>query len=250
MKASVVNVQGEKVGDVELPQVFESAVNEELINRAFWILFTHSLQPQGRSRLAGKEYSVESMGPGYGMSRVARVKGAGTRRAGQAGGIAGVVKGRLAHPPKAEKVIYKRINKKEKLAATASAIAATARPDLVRKRGHRVDGSLALPIVVEDSLEDMSKAKDVLSFLEKLKLSDDVKRVKERGSGAGPLIVVSGGKILNVAKNVPGVEVVKAKDCSVLDLAPGGKAGRLAIYTVKAIKDIEERFKVVGRYGY
>lgn len=250
MKASVINLQGETVGEIDLPEVFESKVNEDLISRAFWIIFTHSLQPQGRSKTAGKDYSVESLGPGYGMSRIARVKGAGTRRAGQAGGVAGVVKGRLAHPPKAEKVIYKRINKKERLAATASALAATASRELIKARGHRFDGSIKLPIVVEDSLEDLAKAKDIISFLEKIKVIDDVERIKERGKGAGPLIVVSGGKILQAAKNIPGVDVVTAKKCSVMHLAPGGKAGRLTIYTVKAIKELAERFKGVGRYGY
>ena len=40
---------------------------------------------------------------------------------------------------------------------------------------------------------------------------------------------------------ISGIDVKNAKDVSVLDLAKGG-AGRLTLYTEKAIKDLEEKF--------
>ncbi|MCS7134167.1 MAG: 50S ribosomal protein L4, partial [Candidatus Caldarchaeum sp.] len=60
----------------------------------------------------------------------------------------------------------------------------------------------------------------------------------------GPIIVVGDDRgIGKSAGNIPGVEVVKAKDLSVLHLAPGGKPGRLALFTQSALKMLEERLK-------
>ena len=56
--------------------------------------------------------------------------------AGQAAGVAGVRKGRSAHPPESWKVIYKKINKKEKMIALYSAISSTAIGDLAKQRSY------------------------------------------------------------------------------------------------------------------
>jgi len=178
MKTNVLDAEGKPVKEIELPKLFESFVNKPLIERAFWILFTHGLQPKGRDPTAGMKVSAESWNTGYGIARLARIKGSGTPRAGQAGGVASVVKGRLAHPPKAEKNIYKRINKKERLAATESALASTINIQLVKDRGHKYDGNL--PLVVSDDVEKINKTKDVEALLIKLGLTNELKRIKER----------------------------------------------------------------------
>jgi len=246
MKTNVLDTEGKPVKEIELPELFESSVNKPLIERAFWILFTHGLQPKGRDPTAGMKVSAESWNTGYGIARLARIKGSGTPRAGQAGGVASVVKGRLAHPPKAEKNIYKRINKKERLAATESALASTINIQLVKDRGHKYDGNL--PLVVSDDVEKINKTKDVEALLIKLGLTNELKRIKEKG--VGPLFVVSGSSpLIKAAKNIKGVDAVKAKDLSVLHLAPGGKPGRLVIYTESALNVLNERFKEVGVYG-
>ncbi|MEM4074350.1 50S ribosomal protein L4, partial [Metallosphaera sp.] len=61
----------------------------------------------------------------------------------------------------------------------------------------------------------------------------------------GPLLVVHDPKlpIVEAALNLPGVDVVSAKDVSVIHLAPGGHAGRLVIYTESALKVLQDRFK-------
>jgi len=246
MKANVLDAEGKPIKEIELPKLFESSVNKTLIERAFWIMFTHKLQPKGRDPTAGMKVSAESWGTGYGIARLARIKGSGTPRAGQAGGVASVVKGRLAHPPKAEKKIYKRINKKERLAATESALAATINIQLVKERGHKYDGNL--PIVVYDDVEKINKTKNVEALLIKLGLSNELERIKEKG--VGPLFVVSGiSPLIKAARNIKGVDAVTAKDVSVLHLAPGGKPGRLVIYTESALNVLNERFKEVGVYG-
>ena len=54
------------------------------------------------------------------------------------------------------------------------------------------------------------------------------------------LVVVSNRDGLHkAARNVPGVDVVAAKDLSAEDLAPGGDAGRLTVWTKAAIEALE-----------
>ncbi|MCL4343488.1 MAG: 50S ribosomal protein L4 [Nitrososphaerota archaeon] len=248
MKAPVYDLEGKKGRKTELPEIFDSRVNSTLINRAFWIMFTHNLQPQGRDPMAGMKVSALSWNTGHGMSRIARIKGAGTRRAGQAGGVAGVVKGRLTHPPTSLKVVYKKINKREKISATMSALAATASSDMVSLRGHKIDQDISVPIVLVDEFESLSKTKDIIQALLKLKLNEELERVKEKG--VGPLIVTSTrNSLYRAANNISGLEAVTASDVSVLHLAPGGVPGRLAIYTKSSLKALAKRFDGVGAYG-
>lgn len=253
MKASVFSLDGNEKKKVRLPKVFEAPFRPDLINRVFWALFTHSLQPKGTDPMAGERTSARSWGVGHGVSRIARVKGERHPRAGMAAGVAGVVKGRIAHPPKAEKVIYKKVNNKEKWLATASAIAASASKELVLKRGHKTEES-QIPMIVSEELEKVSKTKELVEILKRLGLEAELERAKKgvkRRSGKarmrgrvkkGPkslLLVVSEDKgIGKAAKNLPGVDVVSVKDLSVLHLAPGGHAGRLVIWTEPSLKHI------------
>jgi large subunit ribosomal protein L4e len=201
-----------------------------------------------------------SWNTGHGVARVARVKGEKNPRSGQAAGVGGVVKGRLTHPPRAEKVVYKLINKKERLMALRSAIAATASPVLVRERGHVTAGTPGIPLVADDKLQEVAKAAELRGFFEKTGLLEDVARASRRKSragkqswrgrahknGKGPLLVVTDGKGLEkAAGGFPGVDVVKADDLSVVDLAPGGKAGRLTVWTRSSLDALSKRFEEV-----
>ena len=72
---------------------------------------------------AGELVSAESRNTGLGIARLARIRGQGFSRAGQAAAVAGVRAGRVAHPPESWKVIHKKINKKERRLGLCSAIA-------------------------------------------------------------------------------------------------------------------------------
>jgi large subunit ribosomal protein L4e len=260
LKASVYDVEGTAVGSVELPGVFQTPVNQRLINRAFWIVFTHKIQRKGTSPIAGERTSAQSWNTGHGVARVRRVKGEKNPRAGQAGGVGGVVKGRLTHPPRVEKVIYKLINKKERLAALRSAIAATAHPDLVVGRGHAASELAGVPLVADDKLQEVVKASELRAFFGKVGLLEDIERAsrrktragkqswrgRRRKTGKGPLLVVTDPKGLGrAAGGFPGVDVVSAQDLSIIDLAPGGKAGRLTLWTKSALDSVSKRFEEV-----
>jgi len=163
------------------------------------------------------------------------------------------VKGRRAHPPKVEKIWEIKINKKERLKALKSALSATLAKELVAARGHLIEDVKHVPIVVDDAFQKMSETAKVVSLLEKFGLSKEIERCKERkvraGRGKmrgrrhrvkkGPIVVVSKDEgICKAVKNIQGFDVALAKELSVGMLAPGTQPGRMAIYTVSAVKEL------------
>lgn len=262
-KVPVYDLTGEVVTEIKKPLIFYLPVREDLIERTYFFQLTHRLQPKGRYPLAGKEVSAEYFGTGLGLARIPRYKTPPLR--GRGAFVAMARGGRRPHVTPVEKKIYKRINYKELKLATATAIAATGVKELVGRRGHVVEEVPCFPLVVVDELETVSSTKELVPILEKLGLLEDIERVKEqikivggkaawRGrrkkSRVGPLIVYSKSKnVILAARNLPGVDVSSADDVSVLHLAPGGKPGRLTLYTLSALETINERFKdILERY--
>ena len=246
---------GTKEGEIELPLVFSTPYRRELIHKAFTNLNSHKFQPQGRHPTAGMDVVADSNDPptGQGVSRVARARGGGGGRQGQGAEVASTRGGRQAHPPIVEKVIYKKLNKKERKLALCSAIAATASKELVESRGHKVEGIESFPIIVSDDIESVSKTSDMVKILESLKLTQDVKRLESRKSRSGKSLLRGrskkvGKSVLFVTKDssqlskaigaLPGVEARNAKELSVLDLAPGSDPIRLTVYSKSAIEEI------------
>jgi large subunit ribosomal protein L4e len=204
--------------------------------------------------MAGKRTSAESRGTGSAQARVPRIKG-GSARAAFA---PSTVKGRQPHPPRAEKKILKSIPKKEAKLALFSAIAATAQKDTVASRGHRVESVAGIPLIVDDAIEGLTKAKEVEEVFKKLGIINDIARVrdsrkiragkgKHRGrkmkQAVGPLIVVVDNKgLANAASNVPGVEVTSVTNLNTEMLAPGTHPGRLTLWTNGAIESLNKLY--------
>ena len=136
MKVSAFNLSGTKENEVELPLVFSTPFRNDLIVKAFTNLNSHKFQPQGRHPTAGMDVVARSNDPptGQGRSRIAKMRGGGGGRQGEAGGVASVKGGRQAHPPKVQKVIFKKLNKKENKLALCSAIAATQSKEIIELR--------------------------------------------------------------------------------------------------------------------
>ncbi len=128
--------------------------------------------------MAGNRTSAETGNPptGRGVSRIPRIKGAGSSKSGQAGGVASIVGGRLPHPPRSEKVIYRKINVKERKLALNTAIAFTGDATAVGWRGHKT-GKLKFPVVVSDDLEALEKTAALEAFLADLGLTEELRRV-------------------------------------------------------------------------
>ncbi len=253
LKRPLLNLNGEVAGEVELPPAFMVPVRVDLIRRAFLSAFTARLQPKGRDPMAGKRTTAESLGIGYGLARVPRIKG--SNRAAFINSARG---GHLAFPPRPDRVIHERINKKERRLAIISALAATARREFVEARGHIIDKVKSVPVIVVEDLENVSKAKELRDVFVKLGVWDDVERASEwrqrstkgkmRGrrykKRVGPLIVISNEKapVRKAVGAFPGTEAVAVNLLSVKHLAPGGVPGRLTIFTKPALEEIERRF--------
>lgn len=253
MKVQVLSLEGQPLEEIELPPVFETELRPDVIKRAVLAAQTARLQPWGADWMAGKRTSAETWGKGFGVSRTRRVKGTRSPAAGMGAFAPHTVGGRRAHPPKVEKVLRERVNKKERRLAIQSAIAATKEKKLVVFRGHAVKVA-ELPLVVSDDLEGMKKTSEIKSVLQKLGLWADAERVinskrvragrgKMRGrkykSAVGPLIVVEKDKgIVSGARNIPGLEVARVTELNAELLAPGGVPGRLTVWTKGAIQKL------------
>ena len=257
MKAITLSTSGSKEGEVELPIVFSTPFRRDLIHKVYTNLNTHQFQRQGRHPTAGMDNSADSLNPptGHGQARVARMKGGGGGRQGEAGEVASTRGGRQAHPPNVDKVIHKKVNKKEKKLALCSAIAATASKKLVESRGHRVEKIESFPIIVSDEIESISNAKDMAKLLDALNLNQDIDRLKSRKARTGKSALRGrrkkiGRSILFVTKSSKelekacgsflGVEVRSVKNLSVLDLAPGSDPIRLTVYSKAALDEISK----------
>lgn len=249
-KVSVLGLDGGKKGSVDLPDVFSIIPRLDLIERAVISTQAAQKQPQGRDPLAGKRNTALSWGTGFATARVPRLRGSGYMSSRNAGFAPGVVGGRLAHPPRAEKILIKKINRKEKHLALLSAISATEKQEFVMKRGHIIEEKTILPIILDDKLQTIKKTSQVVEILNKIGLSKELSRVKEgvsirAGKGKrrgrkykkrkGPLIVIKDNYgIYKAARNLPGVEVIKIENINCNILAPGTHCGRLTIWTQSA----------------
>lgn len=262
MKIHVYSLNGKPSEEIELPLIFEEELRPDVIKRAVISAQTARLQPWGVNLMAGKRTSAETWGKGRGVARVRRMKGSRYPAAGRGAFAPHTVGGRRAHPPKVEKVLYERINRKERRLAIRSAIAATKEKRLVSSRGHVVDGIAELPIIVSDELEKIKKAVQVKAALQRLGAWRDVERViksrriragkgKMRGrryrQAVGPLIVVARDQGIKLgASNIPGVEITTVDNLSAERLAPGGVPGRLVIWAKSAIQKLVEGGKIEG----
>jgi large subunit ribosomal protein L4e len=252
--AQVFNLEGKPTGTTSLPSVFETPLRPDVIKRAVLSIQSHRLQHQGRDPMAGKKTSAESRGTGMALARVPREKGGG----GKAAFAPGTVGGRQAHPPRAESRITKEIPKKEKHLALLSAIAATGSKETVAARGHEVEGVPEMPLIVEDSIAQLTKTKEVEEALTNLGLLTDIYRVRESrtiraGKGkhrgrkmkqaVGPLIVITESKgLIDAAGNIPGVDIVTVNNLNPEILAPGTHPGRLTLWTCSAINQLEKLY--------
>ncbi|MCC6030458.1 MAG: 50S ribosomal protein L4 [Desulfurococcales archaeon] len=255
-EAPIYNLNGEVVGTIKLPLFFGAPVRKDVIRRAFLSALTARIQRQGRDPLAGKRRVGESWGIGYSVARVPRLDNGRAVIAPMTRG------GRRAHPPRVEKNVYEDINKKEMKLAIISALAASAKIDFVKKRGHVIPENIQrTPVIVSDDLEKISRASEARDFLRKIGLWRDVERVMERiriRAGKGKmrgrryvepksfLLIISSPEspALKAFRNMSGVDVTWPGGLGIHHLAPGGEPGRLVIITQTALNMLSEKYMV------
>ncbi len=250
MDATVRNLDGSDADTIELPAVFETQYRPDLIARAVRAAQANRKQDYGADEFAGLRTPAESFGSGRGMAHVPRQEGR-ARRVPQA------VKGRKAHPPKAEKDQSASINTKAKKLAVRSAVAATTDAELVAERGHEFDEDAEIPVVVDDEFEDLQKTREVVDFLEAAGLADDIERADEgrnvrsgQGKARGrkyktptSILFVTSSEAgpSRAARNLAGADVTTAAEVNAEDLAPGAQPGRLTVWTESALEEVADR---------
>jgi len=244
-KVNVYGIDGSVKDKVDLPDIFNTPYRPDIIRKSFSVLHSNKRQPYGANPLAGTRHATASVGKGRGMSRVPRLTQGRTAALAPC-----VVGGRRAHPPKPERNWKEKINKKEKLLARNSAIAATANKEIVTGRGHKLEDKITLPVVVDDEFEKIKKTKEVIKTLEKIGIYDDVLRSvngKHIRAGKGKtrgrkyrtpksiLIVSTKDALEKSSNNLSGVDRTNPDQLNIEHLAPGGDAGRLTVFTKSAL---------------
>lgn len=257
MKADIIDLNGHKVRTIELPKQFQEEIRLDLIKRSNLALRSHKRQPYGAFPLAGQQVSAKlsrrridyKTAYGKGISRSPRktLWRRGTNFMWVGALAPNTVKGREAHPPKSQKNIYRKINKKERRKAIRSAISASVNKEFFK------DHKFNLPIIINSDFENIKKTKELQKFLIKIGLESLIDKVKEKkiraGKGKargrkyikrkGPLIVVSDNCSLLKCSNLPGFDIVKVNSLNTELLAPGFNP-RLIIWSEKAIEKLEK----------
>ncbi len=247
METTLYDTDGDDVGTVDLPDVFETPYRPDLIRRAVVAAQANRTQDHGADPFAGMRTPAESFGSGRGLAHVPRENNRGRR-------VPQTVGGRRAHPPKAEKDRTKKVNDKERKHAVQSAIAATGDASLVRERGHQFDEDLELPLVVADDFHDLVKTQAVVDVLHALGIHQDIERADEttiragRGTTRGrkyrranSILFVTAEEISRGARNLAGADVTTGREVNAEQLAPGTHAGRLTLWTESALEEVADR---------
>jgi len=263
MKIAILDINGKKKKEIELPGCFSREIREDIVTKV--LEAKKNKQPYAPSLVAGKQHSasgkirhrrhVWKTHYGHGIARIPRkvISRRGNRFNWIGAEISSTVGGRRAHPPKVLSMINTRkINKKELKIALISAISATADEKEVTKKYMRLKDKKIknLPLIVESKLISL-KIKELISSLKKIlgkelfELALKKKTVRSgkgkfRGrkykSNAGLLLIT--GKDEKLKTNA--FEVINTRNLSITDIAKGG-LGRLTLYTEQAIKELEER---------
>ncbi|KAH9553681.1 hypothetical protein CY35_08G024900 [Sphagnum magellanicum] len=259
----LVTVQGGEgdtaIDSATLPAVFLSPIRPDVVQSVHTSLAKNKRQPYAVSTKAGHQTSAESWGTGRAVSRIPRVPGGGTHRAGQ-GAFGNMCRGgRMFAPTKIWRRWHRKVNLNQKRYAIASALAASAIPSLVLARGHRIEKVPEVPLVLENSVESIEKTSAAVKLLKKIGAYEDVEKVRashniRAGKGKmrnrryisrrGPLVVygTEGAKLVKSFRNVPGVEIVSVHRLNLLQLAPGGHLGRFIVWTKSAFEQLDAIF--------
>uniref|UniRef100_A0A1B6GVR5 Large ribosomal subunit protein uL4 C-terminal domain-containing protein n=1 Tax=Cuerna arida TaxID=1464854 RepID=A0A1B6GVR5_9HEMI len=243
---------------VTLPAVFKAPIRPDIVSFVHNQMMMNSRQPYAVSKLAGHQTSAESWGTGRAVARIPRVRGGGTHRSGQ-GAFGNMCRGgRMFAPTKTYRRWHRRINTRQKRVALASAVAATGVTPLVMSRGHCINRVPEIPLVASDKIQELTKTKQAVLFLRKIRAIGDVKKVyksqrlragkgkmrnRRKKQRKGPLIIYRSNRgIAKAFRNIPGVDLLSVKCLDLLKVAPGGHVGRFVIWTASAFRYLDKLF--------
>jgi large subunit ribosomal protein L4e len=246
------------VGTVTLPAVFSAPIRSDVVHYVHTLMAKNARQPYAVAPRAGMETPAQSWGTGRAVSRIPRVPGGGTSRSGQ-GAFGNMCRGgRMFAPTKIWRRWHRKISVGQRRFAVSSAIAASGVTPLVMARGHKIDEVPEVPLVLADSLNAVSKTKEVKAILQRVGAMQDVLKSADSkklrcGAGKsrnrryvqrrGPLVIYDVSEGLDRGfRNLSGVDTTSIDNLSLLDLAPGGHVGRFCIWTKGAFEKLDSLF--------
>jgi len=250
---------GKVVAQVASPAVLNTPIRYDIVQYVQSNLRKNSRVPYSVAKWAGTQTSAASWGTGRAVARIPRVPGGGTHRAGQ-GAFGNMCRGgRMFAPTRTWRRWHRKVNVNQKRYAVASALAASTVPALVMARGHHISAIPEIPLVVAtDAVETLTKTKNALALLTKLKADSDVNRCKKitKHTGkarlrnrakkikVGPLVIIAGKgtSTQRAFRNLAGVQVTGVSSLNLLLLAPGGHLGRFIIWTQAAFEQLNTVF--------
>lgn len=253
MKSPVYMKDGSVSKNIDLPEYFNEEVRPDLIKRAVLSEESYTYQPKGNYKRAGFNTSAKYVGEKeiYGT-----VKNKGIPhlphevqpggRLGKVRRVPNSVGGHRAHPPKPEKILIERINKKEYIKAFKSALSASANPDIVENRMKYKPQHV--PFVLSSDIEKISKTADVMKLLNTLKLLNAVNKWS-RSNTRGALLITSSKELYLASRNIGGMDAVMTNDLKIKNLAPGTHPGRLLLISENALKDLNAKFDEIITTG-
>lgn len=258
---NINDFEGKTVKTIPLPALFKTQVSQHIIQETFRRMNMDKRQPYAVSPNAGMQHSAEGWGTGRAVARVPRVKGSGTRRSGQAAFANFARKGRLAHPTKVYRNWHRKVTLNERIHAVLSGFAASTIPSIVESRGHLINNVSQIPLVITNEIHKLKKTNEAYAILKNLGLEEEIKRVKKSKNiraGYGKMrnrkttkrrgiLLIHNGDELKAFRNIPGVEIKHISKVTVLDVCPGGHAGRLILWTEDAMINIEN---VITKQNY
>ena len=207
MKIETFDINGKR-NSIEIPEkIFSAKVNEKLISHAFY-----SNNANTKLRIAKTKQKNEIIGS---TKKIYAQKGTGgTRHASKKAPI--FVGGGVAHGPKGGgNYKVRKLNKKEKKLSLISIFSKKNKDKLLS--------------VFEDFKTKISKTKEFYEFIKKYQIENC-------------LIVVDKNSKKNIelsARNIPNIKITMVEFLNIFDVLKYKKI----IFTISAIKIIEERFK-------
>jgi large subunit ribosomal protein L4e len=258
MKTTLYAHDGTKKSEIELPTIFSAPIREDLAQKCFEVEKFSLRQPYASYEEAGKRHSASGKirharrkwrsHYGKGMARLPRktMWRRGTQFYWIGAEVSQTRGGRVAHPPKGP-YAYRKINRKEKLIALRSALAATFNLTYIKKKYLLLrDKKELIASCVIESLPEKSKAlahslKNIFGNQTELIFKNKEVRAgkgKRRGrkykSNAGLLII----KAKDEKAKFSGIDMKSVSELNIKDLYP---LGRLTLYTKKALDELEKQ---------
>lgn len=259
---NIFSVSGDKIESTNMPPIFDCPIRRDIVDFIHTNMRKNKRQAYGvkcqfgpTGIVAGHQHSAHSWGTGRAVSRIPRVSGGGTHRAGQ-GAFGNMCRsGRMFAPTKVFRRWNRKLNTSQKRYAVASCLAASASVSLIEARGHEIiDKVKEIPIVVQ-GIENLKQTKEAIQCLKVLGLGNELDKCKVKKSRPtkgkmrgrrikrrkGPLIIYEKNLgLLKAFRNISGIDFCSVNAMNLLQLAPGGHLGRLIIWSKSSFKTLQK----------